>query len=62
MSWQNSKCIVGSKYVRALNIQELHRVLNVPQYGNMAEYILIGPEYVPIYDNRQGSEYKSYNK
>ena len=34
-------------------MQGLHRVLNMPQY-NM-------PEYVWIYDNRQGSEYVSYD-
>ena len=31
-------------------MQELHRVLNIPQYG-----------YVLIYNNRQGSEYASYS-
>ena len=32
-----------------MNMRELHRVLNMP-------------EYVWIYDNKQGSEYVSYNK
>ena len=41
-------------------MQELHRVL----YRNMADYVWKNvnmPEYVWIYDNRQASEYVSYN-
>ena len=30
---QSSEYILGSKYARVLNIQELHRVLNMPQYS-----------------------------
>ena len=33
MPWQSSEYVLGSKYGRVVNIQELHRVLNVPQYG-----------------------------
>ena len=33
MSWQNSEYILRSKYARVLNIQELHRVLNMPQFN-----------------------------
>ena len=50
MPWQSSEYILGSKHARVLNMQELHRVLNIPQYG-----------YVLIYNNRQGSEYASYS-
>ena len=51
-----------TEYGRVLNMQKLHRVLNIAQYGwiclnrtwirlNMSEY----------FDNRQGSEYVSCN-
>ena len=33
MLWQSSEYFLGYKYVRNLNMQELHRVLNMPQYG-----------------------------
>ena len=33
MPWQSSEYILGSKYVRVLNRQELHRILNMSQYG-----------------------------
>ena len=36
MPWQSSEYILGSKYEyisRALNMQELYRFLNTPQYG-----------------------------
>ena len=29
---QSSEYILGSKYAKALNIQELYRVLNMPKY------------------------------
>ena len=48
MAWQSSEYISGSKYSSVLNMQGLHRVLNMPQY-------------VWIFDNRQGSEFVSCN-
>ena len=65
---QDSEFAVGPKYAKILNIagfsiyknmQELHRVLNMAQ---ITENVCIGREYVLIwiYNNRQGSEYVSY--
>ena len=49
MPWQSSEYNLGSKYyVSILNIKELRRVLDMPQYG-LAEYVW-------IYDNKQASE------
>ena len=33
LAWQNSECILGSKYAIILNMKQLHRVLSMPQYG-----------------------------
>ena len=33
LAWQNSECILGSKYATILNMKQLHRVLSMPQYG-----------------------------
>ena len=33
MPWQSFEYILGSKYAMVLNMQELHRVLNMLQYG-----------------------------
>ena len=57
---------------RAVNMQVLHRVLIMSQccliclsatgiWLNMSEYNRNMPEYIWIYDNRQVSEYISYN-
>ena len=42
-------------------MQELHRVLNMPQYSWIFMSRTCTPEYVWIDDNRQGSEQVSYN-
>ena len=44
-----------SEHGRVLNMQELHRVVNMPQCLNRTG------KYVWIYDNTQGSGYVSYN-
>ena len=57
MPWQSSEHILGSKY-------EYSRVLNMQRVTQGSIYATIWlnmPEYVWIYDNRQGSEYVSYN-
>ena len=52
MPWQSSEYILGSEYARLLNMQQLCKVLNMPQYGwiflskmwmclNMAEFLII---------------------
>ena len=52
MPSQSFEYILGSKYARVLNMQELHRVLNMPQYSwiclnrtwiclNMCEFAII---------------------
>ena len=40
--------ILGSKYAKILNMQELHRIVNMPQYG---WNVLIGREYAWLYLN-----------
>ena len=50
-----------SEYGRVLNMQELHRVLNMSQYSWICMSRTCMPEYVWIDDNRQGSEQVSYN-
>ena len=32
-AWQSSEYILGSKYASFLSMKQLHRVLNMPQYG-----------------------------
>ena len=33
LAWQSSEYISGSKYASTLNMKQLHKVLNMPQYG-----------------------------
>ena len=42
LAWQSSECISGSNYASILNMKQLHRVLNMPQYGWI---VWIGREY-----------------
>ena len=64
MPRQSSECILGSKYARILNMARFWICKSYTGFymcHNMHEYVVIGCEYVWIYDNRQGSEYVSYN-
>ena len=64
MSWQSSEYILSPKYARILNMAGLHKsYTGFLIYRNMVEYVWKGramPQYVWIYNNRQGSEYVSY--
>ena len=56
MPWYCYEYTLSSKYARILNMQDLHQVLNMSQYGWTTRDM---PEYIWIFNNRQGSEYVS---
>ena len=61
MPRQISEYILDYKYARILNMQQLHRVLNMPQYGYVLIGTVLGPLLFLLYINNRNQAIKFCN-